>query len=198
MSYRGWKDQRQKFRDCFVMHKHTTTWKQTELTLRRNSRFSLFSLQACPSGISGDGCSNLRALRVLLELSRPFPAAVAGHAESLLLLAVGDVRRSDLDRLRALVSLKDFLWWMVDGLGLTSALELRAFPLRVDLILLSRRPRSGTLLACASGSGKRTSKSGTFSSCSEPFSQGSVLVRAMSVLWQADAGLWAKAEGGNP
>jgi hypothetical protein len=50
----------------------------------------------------------------------------------------------DLDRLCRLVSLKPFLdWGTFDGTGLAVVLELRAFPLRADLIVSLVEPTAG-------------------------------------------------------
>ena len=136
-------------RNIRLTSKHASAEKQIVLTsFRRLPCTSASGFQGFPSTISGDGCNDLAAPdRVLLELVLLSPLVETEHVVSLLSVDEGDVTRFGLDRLREVVSLKDFLCCTFSGLGLAAALELRAFPLRTDLIVLCRALMLGTLFA---------------------------------------------------
>jgi hypothetical protein len=80
----------------------------------------------------------------------------------------GDAR-SDLERLREVVSLRVFCSCVLSGLGLEAVAEFNAFPLRIDRISLCLSFKSGTLLTWRRGSGNR------FNSAEKPSSSSGLL-----------------------
>ena len=118
-------------------------------SFRRLSCSSTSCSHVFASTISGDGCNSLAAPgRSLVELFLLLsPLVETAYVVILLSVDEGDAVSVGFDRLRELVSFSDFLCCTFSGLGLAAALELRAFPLRTDLMVLCRALMFGTLFA---------------------------------------------------
>jgi hypothetical protein len=119
------------------------------------------------------------------------PVAILGA------VADDDAVKLGRERLRELVSLRDFLCCTFEGLGFGVAPELSALPLRTALISICDSVKSGTLFEWPSGSGNSFNSSKNSSPSSRMMSGGCVLRRMVCDTGRTETNS-ASAHGGKP